>query len=94
VRALLHSKVVTAVALTPDGKYIITGDASGTLRVWSMGPPWDLVTIMPSPQPGPWSPAYTPHSLVVSPGGGYLVSGHRGGKVLVWDLRRHMPEGY
>ncbi|KAJ0406658.1 hypothetical protein P43SY_009769 [Pythium insidiosum] len=37
-RVLQHRDAITALALTPDGAWLVTGHASGALRVWTTDP--------------------------------------------------------
>jgi eukaryotic-like serine/threonine-protein kinase len=72
-----HSKPVSAVAWSPDGKYIASGGQDSTVRVWNAMTGKPRLT-------------YTGHSNEVwavawSPDGKYIAFGSNDGTVQVWD---------
>jgi DNA-binding beta-propeller fold protein YncE len=73
-----HDSGVTSVAVTPDGKYVVSGSGDKTLRLW------ELAT-------GQEVRRFTGHagsvtSVAVTPDGKYIVSGSGNKTVRVWDL--------
>ena len=72
-----HSNWVLSVAVTPDGRYVVSGSADSTVRVWD----W---------QNGKEVRRLTGHSnrvrsVAVTPDGRYVVSGSDDWTVRVWD---------
>lgn len=72
------SKVVTACAISPDGRYALSGSRDRKMRLW------DLRT-------GREVRAFSGHyawvnAVAFSPNGKFAVSGGQDGKVKVWDL--------
>jgi WD40 repeat protein len=73
-----HIGMVTAVAVTPDGGYIVSGSRDATLRVW------DLVT-------GETKRTLLGHTgpitaVAVAPDGDYVISSSYDRTLRVWDL--------
>ena len=77
-RLLGHQDIVTSVALTPDGKTLVSGSGDKTIKVWNLetvGKPRTLA----GHQDGVTSVALTPD-------GKTLVSGSYDQSIKVWDL--------
>ncbi len=73
-----HDSGVTSVAVTPDGKYVVSGSGDKTLRLW------ELAT-------GQEVRRFTGHegsvtSVAVTPDGKYVVSGSDDKTVRLWEL--------
>jgi WD40 repeat protein/tetratricopeptide (TPR) repeat protein len=73
-----HEGPVCSVAVTPDGRYVVSGSGDDTVRLW------DLAT-------GKEERRFTGHerwvtSVAVTPDGRYVVSGSGDFTVRVWDL--------
>jgi WD40 repeat protein len=72
-----HPGPVQAVAVTPDGRRIVTGGADGTVRVWDR-------------ETGVEQAVLTGHTglvlaVAVTPDGRQIVTGGGDGTVRVWD---------
>lgn len=75
-----HTDIVTSVAISPDGKYIVSGSGKrdGTIKVWKLINSNLINTIKG-------------HSLLISstaitPDGKYIVSGGWDNKIKIWEL--------
>lgn len=74
-----HSAAVTAVAASPDGKVLATGDAAGLVRTW------DAETFRPAAEPRGHTGAV--RSVEVSADGKRALTTGADGSARVWDLR-------
>lgn len=73
---------IQSLAMTPDGRHVITGGGDGLLRIWRLAP-WKLIGDIDTY-------ANTVGSVAVTPDGEHVVaSGH--GTVGVWSLRTGEP---
>jgi hypothetical protein len=79
LRVFEHSAAVGAVAFSPDGTILASGDAQGIVRVWNIT---ESTVIQQLP---PQSGAI--RSLSFSPDGRLIASGSTDGTTQVWDLR-------
>lgn len=80
---LLHSlqtgsRITSATAISPDGKYFATGCFDGTVRIWNFS--GELLHALE----GHSSPV---SAVAIVPGGETLVSGGENGTVKLWQLR-------
>jgi WD40 repeat protein len=73
-----HAGPVTAVAMTPDGKQIVSGSIDGTVRVWDLAT-GRTVHVLDVTAGDVWS-------VAVTPDGKRVISGSDDGIVQVWDL--------
>jgi hypothetical protein len=73
-----HSAPVTAVAASPDGKVLATGDAAGLVRTW------DAETFRPAAEPRGHTAAV--RAVEVSADGKRALTTGADGSVRVWDL--------
>jgi WD40 repeat protein len=73
---------VSVVTFSPNGRFIVSGGAQGTIRFWSLGDPAPVApTLLPGPQP-----AVAVRSLAFSPDGQTLATGSGDGNVRLWHL--------
>lgn len=81
---------LTAVSFTPDGKRLLTGDGTGTIKLWDLARPGDqAVSVVKVKPQGEDDPAIT--CLGHHPSKADLVvAGTRGGSVLLGSLK---PDG-
>jgi hypothetical protein len=72
-----HTQLITAVAFSPDGRYLVSASRDGSLRVWNTGG-WDLAKTLEDEAPVT--------SVTLSYGGGLLAAGDEDGNVVVWKF--------
>jgi WD40 repeat protein len=75
-----HEGDIFAVAISPDGRYVLTGSGDGTARLWDVMP--NTPTSVTLPGHG--------GSVAMSPDGRWAVTA--GGETRLWDLRSKAPE--
>ena len=73
-----HSKSVYSVAVSPDGRHIVSGSDDKTLRVWELETGRCLHTLQGHTE--------SVNSVAVSPGGRHIVSGSDDKTLRVWEL--------
>lgn len=78
VRAFASPGWLTAVAASPDGKWIATGDRSGLVQVWDADSGEVISDLV--------GPVGRVNDLAFSPDGAWLASGGDDFSVFVWDL--------
>jgi predicted nucleic acid-binding Zn-ribbon protein len=78
-----HQGMVMSLALTPDGRYVVSGSWDGTVQEWDLqsGESYQLTTH----KNGAWSVAMTAD-------GRYVISGGGDGKVRVWNREQGKEE--
>jgi WD40 repeat protein len=73
-----HTSAVTSVAISVDGKYIVSGSTDLTIRIWNME---TMECIR-----GPWrGHTHVVTSVAFSTDGRHIVSGSRDYTIRVWD---------
>ena len=72
-----HAGWVSSVAISPDGKRIVTGSDDATAKVWDAATGRELLTLKGHTQ--------LVFSVAFSPDGKYLVSGGGDSRVRLWD---------
>jgi hypothetical protein len=75
-----HASEVTAVAVTPDGRHVVSGSDDETLKVWDLERGEAVLTLE--------GHAHVVNAVAVTPDGRYAVSGSTDGTLKVWDLER------
>jgi WD40 repeat protein len=73
-----HTSPVTAVAVTPDGRHMISGSHDHTLRVWDLATGQTKKTLL--------GHTGSVAAVAVTPDGRQVVSGSRDRTLRVWDL--------
>jgi len=75
-----HTAAVTSVAFSSDEKYVLTGSADMTARVWDLRQPAKIVRIFFNKGESPvWSVAF-------SPDGTQVLTGDRDDMARVWNF--------
>ncbi|MEG4082768.1 WD40 repeat domain-containing protein [Microcoleus sp. POL10_C6] len=75
-----HSSSINAIALTPDGKQIVSGADDGILKVWDLATGKELRSLSGHRN------AVT--AIIVTPDGKQVISGSKDGTLTVWNLAR------
>lgn len=73
-----HSEAVSSVAITADGKHIVSGSYDGTVKIWSFEERKEVATL-PSHGKGVNSVAITTDTK-------HIISASRGGIVAIWSF--------
>jgi WD40 repeat protein len=74
-----HAGGVGALALSPDGKALVSADSENTIRLWDVATRKELHRLTSQ---GPWEPS----PIIFSPDGKRIVAGHRDGFLDIWDV--------
>ena len=73
-----HTGGVASVAVAPDGSWLVSGGADGTVRIWDVAT-WRERALLAGHTGGV-------ASVAVAPDGSWLVSGGADGTVRIWDV--------
>ena len=79
-------RAINAVAVTPDGKYAISGDSGGKLIVWDTENRTSIRELKKHTD--------AVNAVAVTPDGKYAISGDSGGKLIVWDIGDPEPKNW
>ena len=74
-----HSSYVTSVAITPDGKYIVSGSWESTIKLWDIKSGEEIRTFK--------GHSNSVFSVAITPDGKYIVSGGEDGTIKLWDIK-------
>ena len=72
---------VTAVAFSPDGRVLATGDADRTVALWRAEDPYRPTELSVLPRL-----ADAVHAVAISPDSRLLAEGGEGGAIVLWDI--------
>ncbi|MDF5730332.1 MAG: WD40 repeat domain-containing protein [Rhizonema sp. PD38] len=73
-----HSHWVNTVAITPDGKYAISGSSDKTLKVWNLETVQEISTLT--------GHSHWVNTVAITPDGKYAISGSLDKTLKVWNL--------
>ncbi|OBQ32840.1 MAG: hypothetical protein AN485_20395, partial [Anabaena sp. MDT14b] len=73
-----HSSSVYAIAVTPDGKTVISGSADDTIKIWDLGTGTEKFTLE--------GHSNSVNAIAVTPDGKTVISGSRDNTIKIWDL--------
>ncbi len=73
-----HSSYVRSVAFSPDGKYLASGSADNTVKLWNLESQKEVTTLQ--------GHSLFVTSVVFSPDGKYLASSSRDKTVKLWSI--------
>ena len=79
VRENGHSILVESVAISPDGKTIVSGSYDNTIKIWDIQSGECLNTLE--------GHSYSVESVAISPDGKTIVSGSGNGTIKIWDIK-------
>jgi WD40 repeat protein len=74
-----HTDPVRAVAVTPDGRHVVSGSEDKTLRVWDLATGETKATLQ--------GHTYLACAVAITPDGRHVVSGSDDNTLRVWDLK-------
>ncbi|MFC1878751.1 AAA family ATPase [Chloroflexota bacterium] len=80
-----HTHMISAVAVTPDGHYIVSGSWDKTLKVWDVASGHEVHTLK----------GHTDRitAVVVTPDGQHIISGSRDHNLKVWNISAALNAG-
>lgn len=87
-----HSGLVTAVAVTPDGRRAVSGSRDGTLKLWDLASASELLTLddnsfkVATTYNGQRAHSGYVTALAVTPDGRYAISGSGDRSIILWNL--------
>ena len=76
VSSMAHHAIVWSVVFSPDGKYVVSGSADNTARVWEAATGQEIARMTHTDQV---------NSIAFSPDGKYVVSGSADNTARVWE---------
>lgn len=79
-----HTSTVCSVCITPNGKFILTGSADETIRVWNTQKRKELFTLH--------GHTSTVRSVAVSPDGKFIISGSGDCSIKIWNFLNKSQE--
>ena len=73
-----HSYSVSAIAVTPDGKTVISGSSDNTIKIWDVVTGTEKFTLQ--------GHSYSVSAIAVTPDGKTVISGSRDNTIKIRDL--------
>jgi WD40 repeat protein len=81
-----HTKAVRALAVTPDGRFVVSGSDDDSLRLWEISTGAREWTFQGYAKEAPDDAAKGVTSLAVTPDGRFVISGHKDKTIQMRDL--------
>ena len=78
------SGMVNSAVFSPDGRYVLTGDESGEVKIWEADTGEHIRTFSGNTE--------ILHDVSISPDGKYFVTGSNGKKVNIWNIETGILE--
>ena len=78
-----HKSPITSVAFSPDGRYVLTGSADSTARLWDAATGLQLRIFT--------GHKYSVESVTFSPDGRYVLTGSSDQTARIWDVATGQP---
>jgi WD40 repeat protein len=82
-----HAYAVSAVAFSPDGRWLVTASNDGTARLWDVENPAPEPTVLEGYLYG-----YDVNAITFSPNGRWLATAGNGGTARLWDMENPAAE--
>jgi len=73
-----HSRSVSSMAITPDGKYIVSGSWDKTIKLWNINSGEDVRTFE--------GHSRSVSSIAITPDGKYIISGSADKTIKLWNI--------
>ena len=74
-----HSKYITSIAISPNGKYVVSGSRDNSIKIWDIETSTCLNTLE--------NHSDFVSSVAISPDGKYIVSGSYDKTIKIWDIK-------
>ena len=74
-----HTSLINSIAISPDGKYIVSGSWDATIKIWDIKTGECLNTLEGHKD--------SVNSIVISPDGKYIVSASSDNTIKIWDFK-------
>ena len=75
-----HSSSVHACAISPDGKFIVSGSSDNTIKIWDAAKAECILTLQGHTR--------LVHACAISPDGKFIVSGSFDNTIKIWDVAK------
>ena len=80
-----HNKSVSAIAITPDGKRVISGSYDNTIKIWEIETGKELFTL-PSERYANAGHSESVSAIAITPDGKRVISGSADETIKIWEI--------